>query len=364
MARILCLFPFLYLRVLSGCEENPEGNVCDILEDAGVGSSRFMRRFSPQGGGELPAFAYGTANLNDVQTFVAAIKAGVRHIDTAVLYKNQEAIGEAIRQSGIQRSDLFLTTKVSAFSKGREREELRESLKELGVEKIDLCLLHMPFTGNWAEIIASYLPHRLGRALHLSWWPLGLLAGPIRWVTSALLAVAGPCAADAAAIRQSAWHELELAQKAGECRYIGVSNFDVMLLEELKVGADVLPAVNQIEFHLRWQPYNVVTYCQSHGIVVYGYGVKYSQMHEQAQKIAAVHGGEPTPAQLSLSWLLQKGLGAVARSSQPAHIAANLRSLHVSVNDDEVFALNSLGEGEPLYWDTSVVSSHIQNVTG
>ncbi|CAK0828162.1 unnamed protein product, partial [Prorocentrum cordatum] len=117
-------------------------------------------RFTPQGGGSVPALGYGTAHIHNVTTIVAALEAGFRHIDTAALYGNHQAVGEALRRSGIDRSKVFVTTKVSFLSKGGERLALRASLAELGLKQVDLCLLHTPLTNSWPELAAAYLPHR------------------------------------------------------------------------------------------------------------------------------------------------------------------------------------------------------------
>ena len=169
----------------------------------------------------------------------------------------------------------------------------------------------------------------------------------------------GWSAASGARLRQAAWRELEGARAAGMCRYIGVSNFDAGLLRELEATAQVLPAVNQIERHPRWQAREAVAHCRERGIAVIGYGNGLCLDLEEAAAVAAGRAGAAgaaggvSPAQVSLAWALQSGAGALARSSRRAGMDDNLAALGVTLTPRELELLDGADTREPFYWDVS-----------
>mmetsp|Transcript_64593 Transcript_64593/g.114918 ORF Transcript_64593/g.114918 Transcript_64593/m.114918 type:complete len:386 (+) Transcript_64593:177-1334(+) len=333
--------------------------------------------FTPQGGGQFPAMVYGTAGIKDADTILSALKAGYRHIDTALLYGSHAAVREALNRSKLSREDVFLTTKVSflpgglsapwrwlldnvadygsgtsaLLGKGSEREALQRSLRELGIAQADLCLIHLPFASGMSEFLAAYLPHRLGRHKPLAWSWLRPLAGPLRRLMRLAVEAVGADHVAAADARRAAWQQLEAAWVAGECRHIGVSNYDAGLLRELEATAHVMPAVNQLEMHPRFQARETMTYCKDRGIAVMAYGNSVSMRHEVATAIASQKGLQA--AQVTLHWTLQQGVAAVATSSRREGMAQNLAALDFALTAGEMKALDALDERQPFFWDAS-----------
>ena len=260
------------------------------------------------GGGEIPLLGLGTWEMPPgrvgLRAMLGAFEAGYRHIDTAALYGNEETVGEAVRTGGLDRAHVFITTKVWNSDHGFER-TLRagdNSLSRLGLDYIDLYLVH---------------------------WP-----------------VAGP--------RLQTWRAMEELLETGKTRAIGVSNYMVRHLEELAAHSDVTPAVNQIELH----PYNylsrleVIDYCRDRDIAVEAYcplarGARFSdpRLIETAKKYAK------TPAQIMISWSLQRGFICIPKSTHRERIFANADVFDFSLNPDDMAAIDSLNENLVTTWD-------------
>ncbi|KZT39501.1 Aldo/keto reductase [Sistotremastrum suecicum HHB10207 ss-3] len=226
-------------------------------------------------GNEIPQIAYGTGSVwkgEDVAKYVdQALEQGFAHIDTAQYYANEDSVGTAIRQSGLQRSEFYLTTK---FSDGKDvRAVFNDSLEKLGLSYVDLYLVHFP------QAIQDDL--------------------------------------------EGKWRAFEQIKKEGLARSIGVSNFSVNSLEALWKVAKIKPVVNQIQFH----PYNyvenkpILDFAEKHGIVVEAYssltpitktpgGPVDAVLEKIGKRIGA------TPAQVVLSWVKSKGVVIVTTSSK------------------------------------------------
>lgn len=335
-------------------------------------------RFAAQGGGTVPALAYGTAGVKDASTILKALQAGYRHIDTALIYGNHKAVAEALQRSGLRREEVFITSKVSFLprlsfpwrwlfdaiygqgagfaalaGKLQERPAIWRSLDELGVSQIDLCLLHSPLQGGMLEFLATYLPHRLGRAKPTSWSLLRPLAPQVRGLFSWLLRTFGPAVSEGASARRRAWRALEAAQAAGECRYIGVSNFNSDLLEELLHGTSVSPAVNQIEQHVRFQARETEVYCKKNGIAVMAYG--HGTSFESLGVMTVANATGLTRAQVSVLWALAHGSGAVVKSTRQEGMRENLQAKDLRLSEEHLAALDKWDEEEPFYWDPRAV---------
>lgn len=294
-----------------------------------------------------------------------------RHIDTAVLYDNHLAVGDAIRRSGLPRGEVFLTTKVGFFpsglhaiwrwildmhegsagisvaaGKGREQAALRAALQDLGVDQIDLCLLHSPFTG-FLELLGAFLPHRLGRAKPFKWQPLRKISAPVRqllqWVGGVF-----DMSPEAADVRRLSWEQLEAAQSDGLCRFIGVSNYDAALLAEL-AQAKVFPAVNQIEAHTIFQNRETRVYCEEHGVAVMAYGSSASADHNIVKELASAR--DVLVQHVALRWGIQSGMVVLAKSTRPARMRENLGCLNVTLSASEMETLDEADEAVPLFWD-------------
>jgi 2,5-diketo-D-gluconate reductase A len=220
-----------------------------------------------------------------------ALELGYRHIDTAQAYGNEESVGEGLRQSGIPREDVYVTTK---FYPARTDPvaELEGSLGRLGVDAVDLYIIH---------------------------WPQG---GPT-W----------------------AWEGMERARERGLTRSIGVSNFSAAELEELAGVSHVTPAVNQIQFNPFQNRAGLVEACRRHGIVPEAYsplGTGRHLSHPTVVRIAERTGR--TPAQVLLRWCVQLGLPVIPKSTHRERIEENGRIFDFQLTEQDMDELGSLDE--------------------
>lgn len=258
----------------------------------------------------MPALGFGVYQIPPAKTADAvteALRIGYRHIDTAAAYGNERAVGEAIRSSGLDRDDVFIETKiwVSDYGYDQTLHAFEKSATKLGVETLDLLLLHQALQGEFDRTIEAY-------------------------------------------------RALEKLYAEGRVRAIGVSNFMVEHLKTLRDHTDIVPAVNQIELHPYFtQPavreYNahwgIVTQAWSPigGITVYGGQDKTTFDDETIGAIAAEHGR--TPAQIMLAWHLQEGRSAIPKSVTPARIAENFDVFDIELTPEQVRALYALDTG-------------------
>ena len=243
-----------------------------------------------RGGVEIPLLGFGTWQLSGRKAYDAtraALAAGYRHIDTATMYGNEAEIGRAIRDSGLPREDIFVTTKVQADRTGRERETILASLRALGLDYVDLWLIHWP-------------PRRDLPAM---------------------------------------WRELVAARDAGLARTIGVSNFSASQIDQL----DEAPVLNQIP----WSPFDydpdVVAELRERDVVLEGYSpFKRSDLRNRVlAEVAAAHG--VTPAQVILRWHLDHGFVAIPKSASPERIASNVDIFGFALSADELARIDALG---------------------
>jgi diketogulonate reductase-like aldo/keto reductase len=257
-------------------------------------------------GVDLPQVGLGVylaAHGDEAQRAVSeAVRLGYRHIDTAKDYGNEEDVGIALRESGVPRDELFVTTKLWNDDQGYD-EALRAfdaSVARLGMEVVDLYLLHWPVPGK----------------------------------------------------RLDSWRALERLLAEGRVRAIGVSNFMPHHLDELLARAQVVPAVNQIELSpfLQHRPTREV--CARHGIVVEAYSplTKGRRLgHPTVVEVARQVGR--TPAQVLLRWAVQHGLVVLPKSVQPARIAENLALFDFELPPETMARLDGLEEGLVTSWD-------------
>ena len=249
-------------------------------------------------GAEIPAIGLGTFRLTGadaVTAVLAALAAGYRHIDTAAMYGNEAEVGEAIRASGLQRPAIFLTTKIWAddIAYGRLQKAAEASLKRLGVDQVDLMLIH---------------------------WPNP--AVPVAQSIKALCEV----------------------KRSGLARHIGVSNYTVPLLDEAARAATEPLAANQCEYHPFLDQSKVLAACRRHGMAFVSYcplgrGMAFAPGSVPAQ-IAAKHG--KTPAQALLRWHVQQGIVAIPKSGNAARIAENVAIGDFTLSAAEMAALSAL----------------------
>jgi 2,5-diketo-D-gluconate reductase A len=248
------------------------------------------------GGGEMPLLGFGTWQLSGQRGYEAvrvALDTGYRHLDTATIYTNEAEVGRAVRDSGIPREDVFITTKLPPQRVGQERQTLTESLRLLGMDYVDLWLVHWP-------------PVRTGASLDL-------------------------------------WRELLRLRGEGLTRAIGVSNYGMAEVDELISTTGEAPAVNQI----RWGPmlYDAKRLAEhrDRGIVLEGYSpFKSTKLRDKTLgEVAAAHGVRP--AQVVLRWHLEHGVVAIPKSERPERIRSNFDVHGFSLSADEVARIDALG---------------------
>ncbi|WP_159559906.1 aldo/keto reductase [Streptococcus halichoeri] len=253
----------------------------------------------------IPALGFGTYQAADgeeaYQSTLAALKLGYRHIDTAAVYKNEESVGRAIKDSGIAREELFITTKLwnDAHSYEGAKQALHDSLKRLGLDYVDLYLIHWPnpvaVRDHWQEANAQ------------------------------------------------AWRYMEEAVAQGLVRTIGVSNFLVHHLEALAKTAQIKPAVNQIRLAPGCYQTEVIDYCRARDIVLeawspLGQGEIFNNptMQELAQKY------HKTIAQVALAWSAYEGFLPLPKSVHEERIKENLDFLDIELSKEDAQTIRNL----------------------
>ncbi|MCK0115846.1 aldo/keto reductase [Isoptericola sp. S6320L] len=262
-------------------------------------------------GVELPTLGYGVFQTPPEETVAAveaALATGYRHIDTAAAYGNEAGVGEAIRRSGIDRDDVFLETKIwiSDYGYDATLHAFDKSAGKLGVEQIDLLILHQALPSRFDLTIEAY-------------------------------------------------KALETLLADGKVRAIGVSNFMPDHLERLLAETSVVPAVNQIEVHPYFRQPDVLAADAAHGILTQAWspigGITFYRDGEHTSTlqdptigaIAETHG--KSAAQVMLRWHLQQGRSAIPKSVTPARIAENFDVLDFELSGDELAAIDALDTG-------------------
>lgn len=253
-------------------------------------------------GVQMPLVGFGTFLLGGEtckNAVKAALEAGYRMIDTAEAYGNEKEVGEAILQSGIDRRELFLVTKVNFKSYENAEQAVLQSLTNLQTDYIDLLLLHWPFANYYA-----------------------------------------------------AWRTLEKLYAEGKVRAIGVSNFEPDQLLDLIAYNKVVPAVNQIETNLYCQRTAERSWMDKKQVAHMAYaplgqGGRNEMFAEPAVLALAEKYGK-TPAQVLLRFLTQKGVAVIPRSTQPEHIRENLALFDFALTAEETAQLSSLDKKAPL----------------
>ncbi|MFC5711608.1 aldo/keto reductase [Thalassorhabdus alkalitolerans] len=224
-----------------------------------------------------------------------ALQHGYRGIDTASFYGNERGVGEGIRESGISREDVFITTKVWNDEQGYEEtlQAFERSRRNLEVDTIDLYLIHWPVPGKFEET----------------------------------------------------WKALEELYKQGKVRAIGVSNFQQHHLEKLLKQASVKPMVNQIEFHPRLFQKDLLEFCNSHRIQVEAWrplGKGNLLSHSVIQNIAEKY--NKTPAQVLIRWCLEHEVATIPKSVTPERIRDNFEVFNFSLDPEDVSSIDDLNE--------------------
>ena len=256
-------------------------------------------------GVEIPQLGFGVFQIEPAQTadkVKGALETGFRHIDTAQMYGNEEGVGKAIADSGIPRDELFVTTKLNNDGHGRDQavKRLEESLDKLGLDHVDLYLIHWPQPKNDAYV--------------------------------------------------ETWQGFEDAEKAGKTRSIGVSNFNPPHLDRLAAETSTVPSVNQIEVHPHMSQVALREYNRNHGIATEAWSPigqgKGLLDDERLASIAQAHG--KSPAQVVLRWHIQHDNIVFPKSNTLSRVQENFRIFDFALTGDEIAAIDRMNADQRI----------------
>ncbi|KAL0950132.1 hypothetical protein HGRIS_010128 [Hohenbuehelia grisea] len=247
----------------------------------------------------MPLLGFGVyQNYTAKDSCLEAFKAGYRHVDSAQVYRNEADVGAAVRESGLPREELFITTKCVSKTHGYESTlaGVDVSLEKLGLDYIDLFLIHDPLSGSERRL--------------------------------------------------ATWKALLECKKAGKIRSIGVSNYSGKHIEEIRNAGLEMPVVNQVELHPFCQQKPIVEYCREHNIVVQAYSplVRGKMDNEVFTAIAGKH--KRDPAQILCRWSLQRGFVPLPKSATPARIQSNAQLYDFTLDEDDMAKIDALDRGK------------------
>ncbi|MGE8242768.1 aldo/keto reductase [Sphingobacterium sp. GVS05A] len=264
-----------------------------------------MKSFKLNNGIDIPAIGFGTWQIPEGEDAYQAVKealvAGYTHIDTAAIYGNEKSVGRAIKDSGIARNTLFITTKLWNTERGFDKAiaAFEKSLADLGLEYLDLYLIHWPANETQFE----------------GW----------------------------AAINADTWKALEYLYQQGKVKAIGVSNFPKEYLVKLLETATIIPAVNQIEFHPGYLQEETVELCKSNDILVQAWSPLGSGRILQDETLIALAEQKSTSVgQICIKFALSQGILPLPKSTNPANIKRNLDIDSFDLTEEDIRIIRTL----------------------
>ena len=267
----------------------------------------YDKKITLNNGVEIPVLALGTWLIDDSKVsdaVKAAIELGYRHIDTAQAYGNERGVGKGVKESGIARNEIFITSKVAAECKSYESaaKSIDETLRKMGLDYIDMMIIHSP--QPWMEVNQSDNRYY--------------------------------------AENREVWRALEDVYNAGKIRAIGVSNFLQGDLDNILADCRIKPMVNQVLAHISNTPFDVIEYCQSKGIAVEAYSpVAHGEAmkNEKIVEMAAKYG--VTVPQLCIRYDIQLGLIVLPKTANPAHMKSN-GELDFEISEEDMTVLKNI----------------------
>ncbi|MDD2700809.1 MAG: aldo/keto reductase [Sideroxydans sp.] len=265
-----------------------------------------QENFTLSNGVKIPKLGLGTWFIDDkdaAQAVIEAVKAGYRHIDSAQAYGNEQGVGDGVRSCGLKREEIFVTTKLAAEMKSYDAAvaSIDGSLQKLGLDHIDLMLIHSP-------------------------QPWGDFGVEDRFSEG----------------NREAWRALEDAYKAGKLRAIGISNFQKADIDNLLGACTVPPMVNQLLAHVTNMPNELIRYSQEKGMLVEAYSpMGHGELFKNTQLLdmAAQYG--VSLAQLCIRYTLQQGLLPLPKTGNPLHMKSNA-ALDFVISDEDMVVLNNM----------------------
>lgn len=254
-------------------------------------------------GARIPQVGFGTwkikPNSAAKEAVTSTLEAGYRHIDTARIYMNEKGVGKAINNSSIPRNEIFLTTKLWNTNHRDPRAAFEKSLKRLDTDYIDLYLIHYPVRA-----------------------------------------------------RVASWKVMEELYAEGKAKAIGVSNFTIRHLTELMEQTNIVPAVNQVEFHPFLYQKDLLEFCTKHGIVVEAYSpLAHGQKLDDPTLKQVAHKYSKVPSQIMIRWAIQHGMVVLPKSTQPERIAQNIDVFDFAITEPDMALLDGLNINLRTCWD-------------
>ncbi len=271
-----------------------------------------MKTVTLSNGIKMPVLGIGTFLVSEhdgYETVKEALKVGYRHIDTAQAYYNEEEVGRAIRDSGIPREEIFVTTKLSSRRLGFKEasEALDESLVRLGLDYVDLYIIHWPSPNS--------------------------------------------------TLNQETWKGMEACYNTNRAKAIGVSNFQIHHLLDLFKIASIMPMVNQVEMHPGLQQVALQEFMNQHNMKMISYGPfmkgevfnREGKYYETLDKIGDNH--KASVAQVIIAWGIQRGIMMIPKSVTPSRILENYKALDLVLTKEEMETIANLNRGTRVYTD-------------